>query len=210
MRLCPLISSAVLAALTLSAASAQTGVDRTFKAGGEHCRDVEWSQDILREYPGIGAACQGVEHRDGKTYVKFQGTVKEIIDHGQQLRIDFKEGDTLTLAPPANTVLYMDGRKTPISQLRSGAQLNFYVPEDQLTAQFFSDDAPTPIVSVPIVSAKAVVREQAQPAQPPIVRQSVAAQVLPATGSGLPLVAWLAAILIFAGSGVTVYRLLRE
>ena len=208
MRLSLLISSAVLAALTVTAASAQTRVDRTFKAAGENCRDVQWSRDVLREYPAIGTACQGVEHRAGKTYVKFQGTVQEVIDQGQRVRIDFKEGDTLTLAPPPNTVLYMDGRKTPISQLRSGAQLNFYVPEDQLTAQFFSDDAPTPSVSVPIVSEQAVVREQAQPAQPPIERQSVAAQVLPATASNLPLVAWLAVMLIFAGSGVTVYRLL--
>ena len=50
MRLSFLLSTAILAALAITAASAQTSVDRTFEAGGEDCRDVEWSQDVLREY----------------------------------------------------------------------------------------------------------------------------------------------------------------
>lgn len=207
MRLSFLLSAAILAAVAIASASAQTSVDRTFKAGGEDCRDVEWSRDILREYPSIGAACQSVERRAGKTYVKFQGTVKEVIDQGQRIRIDFRQGDTLTLAPPANAVLYMDGRETPVSTLRSGARLNFYVPEDQLTAQFFADDTASKAVVVPIVSEQAVVSEQSQPAQATMERQNVAALELPATGSNLPLVAWFAVMFIVAGAGATiVYR----
>lgn len=207
MRLSFLLSTTILAALVITAASAQTSVDRTFKAGGEDCRDVEWSQDILREYPGIGAACQSVEHRAGKTYVKFQGTVKEVIDQGRRIRINFRQGDTLTLAPPANAVLYMDGQETPVSKLQRGTKLNFYVPEDQLTAQFFADDTASKTVVVPIVSEQAVVSEQSQPAQAMMERQNVAALELPATGSSLPLVAWLALMFIAAGAGATiVYR----
>jgi hypothetical protein len=209
MRLSILLSAAVLAAFTITAASAQTRMDRTFKAGGENCRDVEWSQDILREYPGIGAACQSVEQRGGKTYVKFQGTVKQVIDNGQRLRINFRQGDTLTLAPPANAVLYMDGRETPVSQLRSGTTLNFYVPEDQLTAQFFADDTATKSVVVPIISERAVVSEQSQPVLPTTERETVAARELPATGSTLPLIGWFGLMFILAGAGATaVYRML--
>lgn len=209
MRFSVLVSTTVLAAFT-TAASAQTSVDRTFKAGGEHCRDVEWSQELLREYPGIGAACQSVEHRAGKTYVKFEGTVKEVIENGRQVRIDFKEGETLTLAPPANAVLYMDGRETPISQLRRGTKLNFYVPEDQLTAQLFADDSGTKTVAVPIVTEQAVVREQSQPAQMAAQRESVAARELPATAGALPLVAVFGVMLLIAGAGATLYRVLRR
>ena len=203
MRLSSMLSTAILAALAITAASAQTTVDRTFKAGGENCRDVEWSQEILREYPGIGAACQSVEHRAGKTYVKFQGTVKAVIDQGRRIRIDFRQGDTLTLAPPQNAVLYMDGRETPVSKLRNGTKLNFYVPEDQLTAQFFADDTTSKTVVVPIVSEQAAVSEQSQPAQAIMERQNVVALELPATGSNLPLVAWFAVMFILAGAGAT-------
>lgn len=211
MRLSFLLSTAVLAALAITSASAQTSVDRTFKAGGEDCRDVEWSRDILREYPGIGAACQSVEHRAGKTYVKFQGTVKEVIDQGRRIRIDFRQGDTLTLAPPANAVLYMDGQETPVSKLQRGTKLNFYVPEDQLTAQFFADDTATKSVVVPIVSEQAVVSEQSQPAQATMERQNVAALELPATGSNLPFVAWFAVMFIVAGTvATTLFRWLER
>lgn len=208
MRLSVLLSTATLAAFAITTASAQTSVDRTFKAGGEHCRDVEWSKEILREYPGIGAACQSVEHRDGKTYVKFEGTVKKVIDNGRQVRIDFEQGETLTLAPAANTTLYMDGRETPVAQLRSGTQLNFYVPEDQLTAQFFADDTATKSVAVPIVSEQATVREQVQAAQPATARESVVARELPATASGLPFVAWSAVMLLLAAAGASLCRML--
>lgn len=209
MRLSFVVALGIIAAFAVGAASAQTSVDRTFKASGENCRDVEWSKEMLSEYPGIGAACQSVERRAGKTYVKFQGTVREVINNGQRVRIDFKQGDTLTLAPPANTVLYMDGRETPVSQLRRGAQLNFYVPEDQLTAHFFADDRGATSVAVPIVNEPIVAREQSHPALGTTDRQAVAARELPATGSSLPLIAWVAVMLIAAGAGVTLYRMFR-
>jgi LPXTG-motif cell wall-anchored protein len=204
MRLSFLLSTAILAASAIAAASAQTSVDRTFKAAGEDCRDVEWSQEILREYPGIGAACQSVERRAGKTYVKFQGAVKEVIDQGRRIRIDFRQGDTLTLAPPANAALYLDGLETPVSKLRNGMKLNFYVPEDQLTAQFFADDSASKTVVVPIVSEQAVASEQSQPAQAKMERQNVAALELPSTGSNLPLVAWFGLMFIVAGASATI------
>lgn len=214
MRLSMLVSVAVLAAI--STASAQTRMDRAFKASGENCSDVEWSQEIVREYPGIDRACQKVEKRDGRTYVKFQGTVKEVIDNGRQVRINFKGGDTITLAPPPNATLYMDGRETAISRLSRGTELNFYVPEDQLTAQFFADETGTKSVAVPIVSEQAaareqsVVREQSQRTPPMEERQSVAAQELPATGSPLPLIALSGIVLLLTGAGVTLYRTLRR
>lgn len=209
MRLSFVVALGIIAAFAVGAASAQTSMDRTFKASGENCRDVEWSEEMLREYPGIGAACQSVEQRAGKTYVKFQGTVREVINNGQRVRIDFKQGETLTLAPPANAVLYMDGRETPMSQLQRGTQLNFYVPEDQLTAHFFADDRGATSVAVPIVSAPIVAREQSHPALETRDRRAVAARELPATGSSLPLIAWVAVMLIAAGAGMTLYRMFR-
>lgn len=136
---------------------------------------------------------------------------RTFIDQGQRIRIDFRQGDTLTLAPPANSVLYMDGRETPVSNLQRGAKLNFYVPEDQLTAQFFADDTASKPVVVPIVSEQAVVSEQSQPAQATMERQNVAALELPATASNLPLVAWFGVMFIVAGASATMmYRWLRR
>jgi hypothetical protein len=104
----------------------------------------------------------------------------------------------------------MDGRATPVSRLRRGTKLNFYVPEDQLTAQFFADDSETKTVAVPIVTEQAVVREQSQPAQVAAERESVAARELPATAGALPLVAVFGVMLLIAGAGATLYRILRR
>jgi len=197
MRLSIIAAGGILVAC-VGAASAQTSVDRTFKADGQDCAAVQWSKELLREYPGIGAACQAVERREGTTYVKFTGTVRQVSDDGK-VKIDFKQGDTLTLAPPADTVLYMDGRKTPISQLRRGTVLNFYVAENRLTAQFLAEGAEP--VEVPIVREQVVAREQ----PPPADRQLVA-QNLPATASGLPLMAWAAVIFLMLGAAMTLYR----
>jgi hypothetical protein len=207
MRFSIIVSAAILAACTVGAASAETSVDRTFKASSQDCRDVQWSADILRDYPGIGGACQSVERRAGKTYVKFQGTVESVSKDGRQLKVNFKDGETLTLAPTETTVLYMGGDETPISQLYRGAKLNFYVPEDRLAAQFFADDSDTKSVAIPIVREQSATSEPAQLAQSED-RQTVARE-LPATGSTLPLVGWSAVLLIIVGTAVTVYRLLR-
>ena len=200
MRLSTIIYAGIVAACTAASASAQTSVDRTFKASSQDCRKVQWSADILNDYPGIGGACQSVEQRDGRTFVKLQGTVEAVSHDGRQLEVAFKDGQTLTLAPTDTTVLYMGGVETPIAKLHRGDRLNFYVPEDRLTAQFFADDSGDKSVGdksveVPIVKEPTATR--------------VAARELPATASGLPLIGWSAVLLIMIGSTVTVYRMLR-
>jgi hypothetical protein len=206
MRFSIIVSAGIVAACTVGAASAATSVDRTFKATSQDCREVQWSADILRDFPDIGAACQSVERRDGKTFVKFQGTVETVSKDGRELKVKFKDGETLTLAPTESTVLYMGGDETPISKLYRGAKLNFYVPEDRLAAQFFSDD-PVKSVEVPIVREQSAAGEASQ-LEESEERQTVAARELPATGSGLPLVGWTAVLLIMVGSAATVYRML--
>ena len=138
MRFSGIVFAGIVAACVVSAASARTSVDRTFTASTRECRDVQWSADLLRDYPGIGAACQSVEQRAGRTFVKLQGTVETVSRDGRQLKVDLKDGQTLTLAMGESTVLYMGGIETPITKLYPGAKLNFYLPEDRLVAPLLS------------------------------------------------------------------------
>src|SRR5688500_19986229 len=116
MRSSGIVCAGIVAACAVGAVSAQTSVDRTFKASSQECGDVQWSADILRDYPGLGGACQRVEQRDGRSFVKFQGTVEAVSKDGQELKVNFKDGETLTLAPTATTVLYVGGVERPVSQ----------------------------------------------------------------------------------------------
>lgn len=197
-----LISGGLLMAFVAASAFAQTSVDRSFTAVSKDCSGVQWTDAALQTYPDIGSACQGVEERNGKTYVKFQGSVARNIDRGRQLAINFKDGGTITLSPPANTQLYVNGRKTPVSDLGRGDELTFYVPEDRLAAQFAEDDTPqTRYVIVPIVFREPGAMER-QPEQQ--------AAVLPSTGSGLPLAGLLGTLLLGLAASLTLYRLHRR
>lgn len=190
-----LVLSGLLTACVATSAFAQSSVDRSFTTVSKDCSSVQWSDAALKTYPTIGTACQGVEERNGKMYVKFQGNVARNIDRGKQLEVDFKDGGKITLSPPENTQLFVNGRKTAVRDLERGDELNFYVPEDRLAAQFAEDNTPqTQFVVVPIVYREVVAMEQQ-------------AAVLPSTGSGLPLVALSGLLLLGLGSSLTLYRL---
>lgn len=174
MKTVTMVSAACLLACA-SAATAQTSVDRSFKAVSNDCSSVQWSERALATYPTIASACQGVEERNGKKYVKFEGTLKKNVNRGEQLVVNFKDGGEVTLTPPPETSLYINGKRTPASELERGSELKFYIAEDRLAAQFPETETQSArLVVVPIV-----VREQPQ--------ESLAA--LPSTASPLPLVA---------------------
>lgn len=126
-------------ALAFSAnAVAQQSPDAAFTATGTRCEDVNWSEEALERYPNIASACQEVMERDGEYYVRFDGEVRRVTDRGGRVTIAFEEGDTLTLTPPENLALTIDGRERQPRDLRPGDELTFYVPQDQLTATFFA------------------------------------------------------------------------
>lgn len=190
-----LILGGAAISLVAAAALAQTSVDRSFTTTSKNCNGVNWSAEALKAYPNIASACQAVEERNGKTYVKFEGRVERNINRGEQIAINFRDGDTMTLSPPANTQLYVNGKKTPVADLQRGDQLNFYVPEDQFVAQVH-EETPTQYVVVPIVYRE-VIREPA-PQQ---------AASLPHTAGDVPLFALGGFMLLGMGAGLTIVRL---
>lgn len=166
--------SAACLLVCASAAVAQTSVDRSFKAVANDCSSIEWSERALATYPTIASACQGVEERNGKKFVRFEGTLKKNVNRGEQLVVNFKDGGEVTLSPPAETSLYVNGKKTAVKDLERGSELKFYIAEDRLAAQFPETETQTArLVVVPIV-----VREQPK-------EESFAS--LPSTASQLPL-----------------------
>lgn len=199
----------LLLSITLAASAAalsQSKVDRAFTATGASCDQVTWSQSALAQYPRIAEACQEVLQRDGKYYVKFQGEVRRVADRGRQVTIDFEGGDRLTLTPPENLRIYINGRATPVSQLRPGDQLNFYVPQDQLAASFFAgEDVQTAQAQeVPIEPAPpermAAADPQTETTSPPEDTE------LPRTAGTLPWLGVGGGALLALGLGLSIRR----
>jgi hypothetical protein len=173
-----------------SAAHAQSKTDRSFTAVSDNCDAVQWSQRALATYPTIASACQSVEERNGKKYVKFSGTVKSSQNGGQKLVVNFKDGGEVTLTPPAQTQLYVNGKKTPISDLARGDELNFYIAEDRLAAQFpETESASARLVVVPIY-----------------IQDTQELASLPSTAGPLPLLTLLGTLSLGLGGFLSLYR----
>ena len=190
-------------ALAASAtASAQSRRDAAFTATGTMCSDVTWSEQARAAYPRIASACRDVLQRDGKYYVRFEGEVVRVADRGQQLTIDFRDGDRLVLTPPENLSITINNRPTPARDLRPGDELRFYIPQDQLAATFFAGQPETsPVQTVPIAPA----------APEPVVaqNQSTPTRTLPRTASLLPMTGAAGLILALFGAVLTVRRRMR-
>jgi hypothetical protein len=198
--------TALLAGAVAVAASSAVWAQRSgsaFTATGTSCDQVTWTGESLRAYPNIATACRDVLQRDGKYFVRFEGEVLRVADRGQQITIDFRDGDRVTLAPPENLSLTINGMPTAPQNLRPGDQLTFYIPQDQLAAATFFAGQPetAPAQEVPISPALAEPQVAAATPAP--------AGVLPSTASALPLLSYAGLFLVLLGAALTVRRLTR-
>jgi LPXTG-motif cell wall-anchored protein len=192
-----ILSTACLIACA-SVATAQTSVDRSFKAVSKDCSGIEWSERALATYPTIASACQSVTERNGKTYVKFEGTVSRNVNQGEQLVVNFKDGGQVTLTPPPETSLYVNGQKTSVAKLERGDELKFYISEDRLAAQFADTPEPEPQVQTArLVVVPIVVRDA------PVERM---ASSLPSTASDWPMFALGGIVMLGFGGLLTRIR----
>ena len=196
-----LISFPFMACLWVLTASAQSTIDRSFTTTSNDCDDVQWSEEMQERYPGIGSACRSVEERNGKKYVKFEGTVRSA--RASVLDVDFAGGGRVQMEPPEGTTVYMDGEPIPVSDLRRGDRLTFYVPEDRMTAQFYPDEQlantqESQAVNVPIAAAAQATEQEEEPDR--------MAGVLPSTASGLPWVAVSGLLMLGIAGGLRAWR----
>lgn len=215
----PLIITAAALALSADGAHAQiasqtaeptTSVDRSFDPSPKECSDVRWSQAALSAYPSIAEACQAVEQRNGKSYVKFEGTVESVKDQGNRIRVDFEDGEDLTFTPPPETVLYLDGERTSFAEVRDGMRLNFYVPEDRLQAELRTHPTRVAFIIFPFdISTTAIPEQQQSVAQAQSDRADRSQDPrstmnrLPDTASLWPLIGMGGAALLIVAAAMT-------
>ncbi len=181
-----------------SAFAQTTSVDRAFTATGTSCEDVTWSDETLEQYPNIAQACREVMERDGRYYVRFEGEVQRVRNRGREVTVDFEGGDRLTLTPPEDMSLYIDGRQRSPRDLAPGDRLNFYVPQDQLVATFFAGEPQSaPAEEAPIRAPEPEERYAAT---------EFDQDRLPQTASALPFAALAGMLLVVLGAALTAWR----
>jgi len=189
----------IVAAAALAAAAgvyAQSSVDKAFTAAGDNCTQITWSPEMMAKHPKIGSACQEILHKDGKTYVKFEGTVKKVSKGGTEVVMDMKGGDRITLNPAEGRTVYIGGNKVAVKNLRPGDTLSFYIPEDRVVAAVI--ETPTsPVEEIPIA---------------PVVETVAMTETnydMPKTASNWPLVALLGVLSLGLAGAMRTRRTLR-
>jgi hypothetical protein len=192
---------------TSQSAAPSTSIDRSFNASPKDCADVHWSSTAVQRFPSIAQACQGVEQRNGKSYVRFEGVVEDAKDRGRRIRVDFEDGEDLTFAPPPQTVLYLDGKRTSFADVQGGMRLNFYVPEDRLQAEFQPDPARVAFIIFPFdlpVVVPPSTQSVAESDQARTDRQAMSARnELPETASLWPYVGLGGVVLLLVAAALT-------
>jgi hypothetical protein len=210
------LSCALLSAIGMSSAGAQTSIDRAFESSPKSCAEVRWSQPVLDSFPSIGEACQSIEERNGKTYVKLEGEVEEVENGGKRIRVDFKDGSELAFTPTPRTGLYLDGERTDFADLREGTNLNFYIPEDRLQAELQPDPQRFSFVIVPLdldpaigAQERTAGRSERQEQRDAMTASTAGNQdisELPRTAGPLPLIAGAGGMLVLFGAGASLRR----
>lgn len=200
------------AQISSQTAAPTTSVDRSFDPSPKECSDVRWSQAALNTFPSIAQACQGVEQRNGKSYVRLEGVVESVKDQGHRIRVDFEDGEDLTFTPAPQTVLYVDGKRTSFSEVSDGMRLNFYVPEDRLQAELQPDPARIAFIIFPLNLPTVPISENQQSVAQADRDQGsrTAMSNLPQTASLWPLIGGGGAVLLILAGALTWRRKLHR
>lgn len=187
-----LASSALGVAVLLCGTATAQRTDTAFTATGMDCSDITWQADVLRRYPRVAEACQGVVEYDGRYFVRFEGTVQSVTGNGSRLVMRFNglDEDT-TLTPPENARLFVANRSMPFRDLSRGQELTFHVPADQFVAYF---------VEEPSAQAELVaIQFEVVPTQTAQVAAAQPSRSLPSTAGPLPLIGAAGAGLLALG-----------
>lgn len=184
-----LISIAALAATLLVALWSPSGM-----AQG-NCGNIVFGPAITNQFPNAKQACLGVVTRDGRQFAYFEARIRDV--RGNTIEAEFKQpdgtwGNPVSFTPDSNARARIAGQSYRYRDLNRGQELNVYLPPDrwEIAAQ---TDAAAEFETAPAVTFAAL--EPAAPAP-----QRVAA--LPSTGSPLPLLALVGALLAALGAGV--------
>jgi hypothetical protein len=156
------------------------------------CGDLDWG-NFEAEYPGIGAACQGVVYRNGIAYAKFRAKmVRRFNDGTVNLRI-IRPDETWfveTFNPPADFIVETAAGPMTWAQVPAMGDVNLYVPEGERFT----------IVSV-VEEDETVEIVEAYVAPPP-----PPAPALPTTASALPLIGLAGGLFVALGGLVAGIR----
>jgi len=134
-------SALLLAALTVSASIALADTPSLSDPDSlpkVSCTEFAYSPAFLKKYPKAPAACQEGRVLNGVKYAKFTAKVFLVTPEFTTVQLLNVSGDpttTFSFKAPASATMLINGKSTKMSDLKTGDQISFWVPEKRLAAQ---------------------------------------------------------------------------
>lgn len=124
-------------------------------------KDIQFSHEFLERYPNAAPACREVKVKDGEKWARFDTKVKKVSKGQVTVDVLNVRGDalaTVTIAPPADATLNMEGKAKKYSSLRAGDSLSLWMPENRFG--FYSDAGSSKLTELPIVKDSAMEKKE--------------------------------------------------
>ena len=90
------------------------------------CSDLEFSAELLRNFPGADSACLGVVEKNGQQFAKFNAELVSATNSRVRIRLERPDGtmtDPYSFTPPANARVRIGNRNYRYRELSAGQQM---------------------------------------------------------------------------------------
>ena len=112
------------------------------------CDTVNWGEEVLKAFPNASKGCHSVMMKNNQPYAKYVAEVQSVDKKTKQVTLhmlDTKDKGIakVVIAPKEGAHVKIDGKDTPVSKLKKGDRVSFYIPHDRWG--LYADPESTPI-----------------------------------------------------------------
>jgi hypothetical protein len=121
----------LVAALALPLVASAADKMKTDPTG---CDNVNWSKEVLDNFPNAKRGCQRVTLKGEDVYAQYNGEVVGVEKDGIVVHVKDHDGKNMTkmkIAPDAEAMVSVSGKATKFWKLEKGTELHFYIPHNR-------------------------------------------------------------------------------
>jgi hypothetical protein len=121
----------LVAALALPLAASAADKMKTDPTG---CDNVNWSKEVLDNFPNAKRGCQRVTAKGDVVYAQYKGEIAKVEKDAIVVHLKDHEGKNMTklmIAPDPEAMVSLDGKETRFWKLEKGTEVSFYIPHNR-------------------------------------------------------------------------------
>jgi Cu/Ag efflux protein CusF len=115
------------------------------------CDEVNWGEEVVKAFPNASKGCHSVMMKNNQPYAKYVAEVQSVDRTTKEVTLNMldtkdKAFSKVVIAPKEGAHVKIDGKDTPVSKLKKGDRVSFYIPHDRWGLYADPDSTPINIV----------------------------------------------------------------